>query len=136
MFLAVYKRWNGVQLKKPIKCLKPQCFCQLQALWLPSKTHDLPNCITDICHWFFFFFFLGLPGSDQDREDLQSRLRLAEIQAEELAESLRAATSSMEQYRAMAQSLEESLDKEKQVQNQAACVLPSTNHLKYLCENT
>uniref|UniRef100_A0A7N6F6B8 Nucleoprotein TPR n=1 Tax=Anabas testudineus TaxID=64144 RepID=A0A7N6F6B8_ANATE len=55
----------------------------------------------------------------RDREDLQSRLRLAEGQAEELAESLRAATSSVEQYRAMAQSLEESLDKEKQVTEQA-----------------
>uniref|UniRef100_A0A8C9ZWD0 Nucleoprotein TPR n=1 Tax=Sander lucioperca TaxID=283035 RepID=A0A8C9ZWD0_SANLU len=61
----------------------------------------------------------GLPGSDQDREDLQCRLRLAETRAEELAEGLRAATSSMEQYRAMAQSLEESLDKEKQVTEQA-----------------
>uniref|UniRef100_A0A8C9ZXW1 Nucleoprotein TPR n=1 Tax=Sander lucioperca TaxID=283035 RepID=A0A8C9ZXW1_SANLU len=62
---------------------------------------------------------LSLPGSDQDREDLQCRLRLAETRAEELAEGLRAATSSMEQYRAMAQSLEESLDKEKQVTEQA-----------------
>ncbi|XP_026200852.1 translocated promoter region b, nuclear basket protein isoform X2 [Anabas testudineus] len=61
----------------------------------------------------------GLQDADQDREDLQSRLRLAEGQAEELAESLRAATSSVEQYRAMAQSLEESLDKEKQVTEQA-----------------
>ena len=61
-------------------------------------------------------WFLGLQGSDQDREDLQGRLRLAETRAEELAENLRAATSSMEQYRAMAQSLEESLDREKQVQ--------------------
>ncbi|XP_040895919.1 translocated promoter region b, nuclear basket protein isoform X2 [Toxotes jaculatrix] len=61
----------------------------------------------------------GLQSSDQDREDLQSRLRMAETQAEELAESLRAATSNVEQYRAMAQSLEESLDKEKQVTEQA-----------------
>ncbi|XP_029285243.1 translocated promoter region b, nuclear basket protein [Cottoperca gobio] len=59
------------------------------------------------------------PGSDQDREDLQGRLRLAETRAEELAESLRASTSSMEQYRAMAQSMEESLDKEKQVTEHA-----------------
>ncbi|XP_075944416.1 translocated promoter region b, nuclear basket protein isoform X3 [Anarhichas minor] len=61
----------------------------------------------------------GLPGSDQDREDLQGRLRLAESRAEELTESLRVATSSMEVYRAMAQCLEESLDKEKQVTEQA-----------------
>lgn len=62
-------------------------------------------------------FLSGLQGSEQDREDIQGRLRLAETRAEELAESLRSATSSMEQYRAMAQSLEVSLDKEKQVQN-------------------
>ncbi|XP_060890166.1 translocated promoter region b, nuclear basket protein isoform X4 [Labrus mixtus] len=61
----------------------------------------------------------GLQGSDQDREDLQGRLRLAETRAEELSESLRSVTSSMEQYRAMAQSLEETLDKEKQVTEQA-----------------
>nr|XP_040040148.1 translocated promoter region b, nuclear basket protein [Gasterosteus aculeatus aculeatus] len=61
----------------------------------------------------------GLPGSNQDREDLQGRLRAAEYRAEELAESLRVATSSIEQYRTMAQSLEESLNKEKQVTEQA-----------------
>lgn len=65
-------------------------------------------------------WFLGLQGSDHDREDLQGRLRLAETRAEELAENLRAVTSSMEQYRAMAQSLEESLDREKQVQKNPA----------------
>uniref|UniRef100_A0A3Q3GMK6 Nucleoprotein TPR n=1 Tax=Labrus bergylta TaxID=56723 RepID=A0A3Q3GMK6_9LABR len=62
---------------------------------------------------------MSLQGSDQDREDLQGRLRLAETRAEELSESLRSITSSMEQYRAMAQSLEETLDKEKQVTEQA-----------------
>uniref|UniRef100_A0A667W9N6 Nucleoprotein TPR n=1 Tax=Myripristis murdjan TaxID=586833 RepID=A0A667W9N6_9TELE len=60
----------------------------------------------------------GLQGSDQDREDLRSRLRQAETRAEELAESLRVATSDMEQYKAMAQCLEESLDREKQVTEQ------------------
>uniref|UniRef100_A0A3P8PD27 Nucleoprotein TPR n=1 Tax=Astatotilapia calliptera TaxID=8154 RepID=A0A3P8PD27_ASTCA len=62
---------------------------------------------------------IGLPGSDQDREDLRGRLQLAETRVEELAESLRATTSSMEQYQAMAQSLEESLENEKQVTEQA-----------------
>ncbi|KAM4548847.1 translocated promoter region b, nuclear basket protein isoform 3-T3 [Odontesthes bonariensis] len=61
----------------------------------------------------------GLQGSDPDREYPQRRLLLAETRAEELAESLKEATSSMEQYRAMAQSLEESLGKEKQVTEQA-----------------
>ncbi|KAM9832571.1 translocated promoter region b, nuclear basket protein [Neosynchiropus ocellatus] len=61
----------------------------------------------------------GLSTSDQDREDVQGRLRHAETRAEELMEGLRAATSNMEQYRAMAQSLEESLDKEKQVTEEA-----------------
>ncbi|KAJ3600175.1 hypothetical protein NHX12_034125 [Muraenolepis orangiensis] len=65
--------------------------------------------------------FRGLQGSEQDTEELRGRLRRAETQAEELAESLRAATSSVEQYRTMAQSLEESLDKEKQVTEQVRC---------------
>lgn len=54
--------------------------------------------------------------SDQDREDLQGRLQLAENRADDLAENLKAATATMEQYRAMVQSLEESLDREKEVQ--------------------
>lgn len=57
----------------------------------------------------------GLQGSKGDSEDLHGRLRQTETQAEELAEQLRTATSSKEQYRAMAQSLEESMDKERQV---------------------
>ncbi|XP_049576039.1 translocated promoter region b, nuclear basket protein isoform X3 [Syngnathus scovelli] len=57
--------------------------------------------------------------SNQEREDLQGRLLQAETRVEQLAESLKAATSSMEQYRAMAMSLEESLEKEKQVTEQA-----------------
>lgn len=69
-----------------------------------------PILIVNLCHC-----LAGLQGSDPDREDLQGRLQLAETRAEELAESLRSVTSTMEQYRAMAQSLEESLDKEKQV---------------------
>uniref|UniRef100_A0A672JJW8 Nucleoprotein TPR n=1 Tax=Salarias fasciatus TaxID=181472 RepID=A0A672JJW8_SALFA len=62
---------------------------------------------------------LSLQGSDQDREVLQGRVQVAETRVEELVESLKATTSTMEQYRAMAQSLEESLDKEKQVTEQA-----------------
>ncbi|XP_061739540.1 translocated promoter region b, nuclear basket protein [Nerophis ophidion] len=61
----------------------------------------------------------GLQVSSQEREDLQSRLLQAETRAENLAESVRTTTSSMEQYRAMAQSLEDSLEKEKQVTEQA-----------------
>ncbi|XP_077389339.1 translocated promoter region b, nuclear basket protein isoform X2 [Festucalex cinctus] len=60
-----------------------------------------------------------LQVSNQEREDLQARLLQAETRAEQLADNLKAATSSMEQYRAMAQSLEESLNKEKQVMEQA-----------------
>lgn len=44
-------------------------------------------------------------------------MRLAENRADDLAENLKATTSTMEQYRAMVQSLEESLDREKEVQN-------------------
>lgn len=65
---------------------------------------------------------LGFANSDHAREDLKGRLRLAETRAEELTESLRTVTSSMEQYKAMAQSLEESLDKEKQVQKQTQTI--------------
>ena len=56
----------------------------------------------------------GVQVSDQDSEDLRGRLQQAETRMEELAESLKRTSSSMEQYRAMAQSLEESLNKEKQ----------------------
>uniref|UniRef100_A0A8C5I1Y1 Nucleoprotein TPR n=1 Tax=Gouania willdenowi TaxID=441366 RepID=A0A8C5I1Y1_GOUWI len=50
-----------------------------------------------------------------EKDDLQARLQAAENQVEELTERLGEVNSSMEQYRAMARSLEESLDKEKQV---------------------
>uniref|UniRef100_A0A8D0A405 Nucleoprotein TPR n=1 Tax=Sander lucioperca TaxID=283035 RepID=A0A8D0A405_SANLU len=108
-----------------IQLLEAKRQLELQ-LPLHQKTKELLNAHTIITFVQFHHSFLplmllisGLPGSDQDREDLQCRLRLAETRAEELAEGLRAATSSMEQYRAMAQSLEESLDKEKQVTEQA-----------------
>uniref|UniRef100_A0A8C7L2P7 Nucleoprotein TPR n=1 Tax=Oncorhynchus kisutch TaxID=8019 RepID=A0A8C7L2P7_ONCKI len=61
---------------------------------------------------------MGIRGK-RDSEDLHGRLKQAETRAEELTEQLRTATSSMELYRAMAQSLEESLDKEMQVTEQA-----------------
>lgn len=76
-------------------------------------------------HW---LLVAGLQGSDQDREDLQARLRSAESRAEELAESLREASSNLDQYRAMAQSLEESLDKEKQVQK-LITIVPALDEL-------
>lgn len=62
--------------------------------------------------------------SDPDREDLQCRLRLAENQADDLAKNLKEATSKVEQYRVMVQSLEESLDREKEVEGgkKAACL--------------
>uniref|UniRef100_A0A665W9I2 Nucleoprotein TPR n=1 Tax=Echeneis naucrates TaxID=173247 RepID=A0A665W9I2_ECHNA len=85
----------------------------LNAAELELKTHRLQQASSETHHT------LSLQGKDQDREDLQGRLRLAETRSDELAESLRAVTSTMEQYRAMAQSLEESLDKEKQVTEQA-----------------
>uniref|UniRef100_A0A8C7PZM9 Nucleoprotein TPR n=1 Tax=Oncorhynchus mykiss TaxID=8022 RepID=A0A8C7PZM9_ONCMY len=62
---------------------------------------------------------MGIRGKKGDSEDLHGRLKQAETRAEELTEQLRTATSSMELYRAMAQSLEESLDKEMQVTEQA-----------------
>lgn len=128
--LTVYMRWDPV--KKPMKCLSHTLsnVCGFSAqttnnVMVFATIHPpLLKAHTNytVVKWHhsllpLILLLSGLPGSDQDREDLQGRLRLAETRAEELAESLRAATSSMEQYRAMAQSLEESLDKEKQVQN-------------------
>ncbi|KAL6108232.1 tpr [Pungitius sinensis] len=94
----------------------------LNAAELELNTVRLQLCSGDACRTLSSPttpIIRGLPGSDQDREDLQGRLRAAESRAEELAESLRVATSSIEQYRTMAESLEESLNKEKQVTEQA-----------------
>lgn len=48
-------------------------------------------------------------------DDLVSQLRQAQEQVGDLRERLKTSTSNVEQYRAMATSLEESLNKEKQV---------------------
>lgn len=48
-------------------------------------------------------------------DDLLSQLRQAEEQVNDLKERLKTSTSNVEQYRAMVTSLEESLNKEKQV---------------------
>ncbi len=61
------------------------------------------------------FFSPGLQGSEGDIEALRAQLKQAESRVEELAERLKNTTASMEQYKAMSLSLEESLDKEKQV---------------------
>lgn len=105
-----------------------ECACkQCRTALLPWFNPSLKCFSHKTNMWNSFSFFLGahtsklfcsvpgLQGSDQEREELKGRLQLAETRAEELAESLRAATSSMEQYRAMAQSLEQSLETEKQV---------------------
>ncbi|XP_051581046.1 nucleoprotein TPR-like isoform X2 [Myxocyprinus asiaticus] len=60
----------------------------------------------------------GLHSSDGDMEALCAQLKQAQSRAEELAERLKNTTASMEQYKAMSLSLEESLDKEKQVTEQ------------------
>uniref|UniRef100_A0A452V995 Nucleoprotein TPR n=1 Tax=Ursus maritimus TaxID=29073 RepID=A0A452V995_URSMA len=51
----------------------------------------------------------------EDVDDLLSQLRQAEEQVNDLKERLKTSTSNVEQYRAMVTSLEESLNKEKQV---------------------
>lgn len=48
-------------------------------------------------------------------DDLASRLRQSEEQVNDLNERLKTVTSNVEQYRAMVVNLEESLNKEKQV---------------------
>lgn len=59
---------------------------------------------------------LGHSSTSEDVDDLVSRLRQSEEQVNELKERLKTATSNVEQYRAMMANLEESLNKEKQVQ--------------------
>ncbi|KAK2084616.1 hypothetical protein P7K49_037649 [Saguinus oedipus] len=57
----------------------------------------------------------GQPNNKEDVDDLVSQLRQAEEQVNDLKERLKTSTSNVEQYRAMVTSLEESLNKEKQV---------------------
>lgn len=60
-------------------------------------------------------YLLGQPSNKEDMDDLLSQLRQAEEQVNDLKERLKTSTSNVEQYRAMVTSLEESLNKEKQV---------------------
>lgn len=62
-----------------------------------------------------FSAIIGQPGTSEDVDDLVSRLRQADEQVNDLRERLRTSSSNVEQYRAMVLSLEESLNKEKQV---------------------
>ncbi|XP_066117446.1 nucleoprotein TPR isoform X1 [Saccopteryx bilineata] len=57
----------------------------------------------------------GQPSNKEDVDDVLSQLRQAEEQVNDLKERLKTSTSNVEQYRAMVTSLEESLNKEKQV---------------------
>lgn len=58
---------------------------------------------------------IGQPSTSEDVDDLVSRLRQADEQVNDLRERLKTSSSNVEQYRAMVLSLEESLNKEKQV---------------------
>lgn len=57
----------------------------------------------------------GQLSTNEDVDDLVSRLRQAEEQVNDLRERLKTSSSNVEQYRSMVLSLEESLNKEKQV---------------------
>ncbi|XP_058890821.1 nucleoprotein TPR-like isoform X3 [Acipenser ruthenus] len=61
----------------------------------------------------------GPQGAEKDFEDLCTRLRQAEEQNNDLRERLKTSTSNVAQYRSMVLSLEESLNKEKQVTDEA-----------------
>ncbi|XP_041127246.1 nucleoprotein TPR-like isoform X2 [Polyodon spathula] len=61
----------------------------------------------------------GPQGAEKDLEDLCTLLRQAEEQSNDLRERLKTSTSNVEQYRSMVLSLEESLNKEKQVTDEA-----------------
>ncbi|XP_066548647.1 nucleoprotein TPR isoform X2 [Amia ocellicauda] len=70
----------------------------------------------------------GESGSERDAEELRSSLKKTEEQNGDLRERLKNATSNVEQYRAMVLSLEESLNKEKQVTEEARSTIEA--HLK------
>ncbi|KAI5627611.1 nucleoprotein TPR [Silurus asotus] len=57
----------------------------------------------------------GPPADEEDAEELRKHLNEAKSRSQDLAERLESATTSLEQYRAMCLSLEEALEKEKQV---------------------
>ncbi|KAM6219193.1 nucleoprotein TPR isoform 2-T2 [Rhynchocyon petersi] len=57
----------------------------------------------------------GQPSDKEDIDELRSQLRQTEEQVNDLKERLKTSTSNVEQYRAMVTSLEDSLNKEKQV---------------------
>lgn len=59
--------------------------------------------------------FAAPSGVQVELEELRGRLRQAETEVEELKERLQTATASREQFRTMCLSLEESLEKEKEV---------------------
>lgn len=68
------------------------------------------------------FLSLSTPGTGpqsgvEDVEELRTRLNEAQSRSEDLAARLESSTASLEQYRAMCLSLEEALEKEKQVCN-------------------
>ncbi|XP_078417520.1 translocated promoter region b, nuclear basket protein isoform X3 [Cetorhinus maximus] len=67
----------------------------------------------------------GKSNTEDDVDDLQSRLRQAEEQVNELRERLKTATNNVEQYRDMVLSLEESLSKEKQVTEEVRAAVES-----------
>ncbi|XP_018609647.2 translocated promoter region b, nuclear basket protein isoform X2 [Scleropages formosus] len=70
---------------------------------------------------------IGGPSvSDQDVDELRRCLRQAQDHAEDLEQRLKTTTSSMEQYKAMALSVEESLEKEKQVTEQARSAIENS----------
>ncbi|TSW21800.1 Nucleoprotein TPR [Bagarius yarrelli] len=60
----------------------------------------------------------GLPGDEENMEELRKHLNEANSRAEELTERLDSTNASLEQYRFMCLSLEEALQKEKQVTEQ------------------
>jgi len=75
------------------------------------------------------FNIIGQPSTNEDVDDLVSRLRQADEQVNDLRERLKTSSSNVEQYRAMVLSLEESLNKEKQVSSYH-CLLQQNQKLK------
>lgn len=86
--------------------------------FMPTSCSDPVNAVCVLLFEFFFSYSspaAGLQGGDEGVEELRRHLNEAKSRAVDLSERLEGMAVSLEQYRAMCLSLEEALEKEKQV---------------------
>ena len=77
-----------------------------------------------------------LSQSEQELAEVKGHLRTSEEQNSELAEQLKNATATVEQYRTVVLTLEDSLKKEKEVTTFFSTVLLSSSHTLYDLSHT